>query len=258
MCEHIWLHTSCTKVCRKCGLEKPFLRLDTYNVNSAPIERGYNRRQRYKVKVDKILGLHSGPPCTDPVWLYLDKHKVTLNTPFDVRECLRSSSIKNKHYDNVRTFTDAFTEFRIVHCQMTVKRFLMSSFDQLYGGWNTRNEESFFSYAWLLRYFLEKFDSKLTVYLKPKTCKRRNAKYLEKLNLIQSRKNCGIPSCVKSKTHSPSVKVDSNYRLTLRCPLWDQAWKVLESSANGRSQNGEHPLHVLRGRSSIWRGGILT
>ena len=257
MCNHKWLHTSCTRVCKDCGLEKRLLLLDTYNVNSAPIERGYNRRQRYKVKVDKLLGLHCGPKYDDPVWGHLAKHKVTLNTPFDIRECLRSSSTKNKHYDNVRTFSDAFcTDFRVEYCQVAVKRFLMDSFDELYAGWNRRNEESFFSYAWLLRFFLEQIDSKLIVYLKPKTCKRRNAKYLQKLNLILSRKSYGIPSCVKSKIHFLSERGGSmNHRIP-QCPLWGPALRVLESSVNGRFRTEGHLLHGLLGRNSRVMDGI--
>ena len=148
MCLHKWLHTSCTKVCRECGVERRMLRLDVYNVNSAPLERGYNRRQRYRTKVDKLLGLHSGPHCEDEIWVYLDKHRITLNTPFDVRECLRASSLKNKHYDSIRTFSDAFTTFRVEHNQIDVKRFLLHSFDELYSGWVTCFDDSFFSYAW--------------------------------------------------------------------------------------------------------------
>ena len=258
MCNHNWLHDSYSKVCNKCGLQVRVLNLDVYNANSAPIERGYNRRQRFRVKVDKLLGLHSGPDCDDPVWLHLEKHKVTLNTPFDVRECLRSSGLKNKYYDNIRSFTDAFTTFNIKHSQLDVKRFLLSSFDALYGGWNTCFEGSFFSYAWLLRYFLEIHDSKLVVYLKPKTCKRRNAKYLAKIRTIQSRRNGEIRRCVTLENRSLSEIEHSDSPQTPQCALWDQALKVLQSSVNDHSRILVHLLRAQPNTNSRVTGGILT
>ena len=243
MCVHQWLHTSCTKVCRVCGVEFKMMHLDTFNINSAPLERGYNRRQRYKVKVDKLMGLHSGPRSDDPVWAHLDKHKLTLNTPFDVRECLRSSSLKNKYYDNIRAFSDAFTEFHIAHSQCDVKSYLMKSFDNMYCGWCNRSEESFFSYAWLLRYYLEGIKSELVVYLKPRTCNRRHAIYLSKMNSILSRCNGGTQNCVPSKTHSRSEKFDSNYHRFPQYPPGHQPLQVSGSSGGGRSRSA---LDLLR------------
>ena len=250
MCLHKWLYTSCTKVCRECGLEHSMLRLDVYNVNSAPLERGYNRRQRYRTKVDKLLGLHSGPHCDDGIWLFLDKHRLTLNTPFDIRECLRSSSLKNKHYDSVRTFSDAFTTYRVEPNQIEEKRFLMRSFDELYTGWSTCFKDSFFSYAWLLRYFLEKIDSKLTVYLKPRTCKRRNAKYLRKIELIRSRDSYGTRCYAQLGNHSPNVILDSGSPQNQRCPPWSQAEMLLRSSGDDRYRTLASLLRARRHRNS--------
>ena len=258
MCVHEWLHGSCTRVCKCCGLERPVLHLDIYNVNSAPIERGYNRRQRFKVKVDKLLGLHTGPDCNDPVWLHLEKHKLILNTPFDVRECLRSSRLKNKHYDNLRAFVDAFTLFRVPHCQLKTKQYLLSSFDVLYGGWNTCYENSFFSYAWLLRHFLVAYNSPLVVYLKPKTCKRRNAKYLGKMKVIQSRRNGGIPSCGIAKIRFLNERVHLTSLHSPQCQLWSRAAKVLQYAANDHSQTVGHLLRVLPDRNSRATDDILT
>ena len=258
MCLHEWLHTSCSKVCRECGIERRMLRLDIYNVNSAPLERGYNRRQRYRTKVDKLLGLHSGPHCEDAIWIHLDKHRITLNTPFDVRECLRASSLKNKHYDSIRTFTDAFTTFRVDHNQIDDKRFLMNEFDALYSGWATCFEESFFSYAWLLRYFLEKRNSKLTVYLKPKTCKRRNAKYLQKIKAIRSQHSDETRSCARLKIHSRNEKAGSGPHRTQQYLLWRQAEKVLLAAGDGRSRNVANLLHVLRRRNSTSSDGSVS
>lgn len=210
MCKHHFLYTDCTKVCKECGIEHIVLRVDMYNVFAAPLNRGYNRRQRFKIKVDKLLGLHSGPQCQDPVWKHLDNRQLTLNNPFDVRECLRASKLKNKHYDNIRSFTDAFTSFKVAHDQTTIKSYLLKSFDDMFGRWISMNQDSFFSYAWLLRFFLEKIHSQLTVYLKPQTCKRRHAKYITKMASIQfapcgETRNCELPNI-----HSPNEKSDSS------------------------------------------------
>ena len=219
MCQHHFLHTSCSKVCIDCGVEHRVIRVDNYNVFAAPLNRGYNRKQRFKIKVDKLLGLHSGPQCRDPVWKYLDDRRVTLNSPFDVRECLRSSKLKNKHYDNVRSFTDAFTNFSVVHNQSEVKTYLLHAFDVMFGKWNSVGHDSFFSYAWLLRYFLNKIRSPLTAYLKPQTCKRRHAKYIKKMKSIQFPPYDGILNCVMLENHSQNEKLDEeNRRVRLHPP----------------------------------------
>lgn len=246
------------KVCHECGVEQRILRLDVYNVNSAPLDRGYNRRQRYRTKVDKLIGLHSGPHCDDAIWVYLDKHRITLNTPFDVRECLRASSLKNKHYDSIRTFSDAFTTFRVEHNQIDVKRYLMNSFDHLYSAWSTCFENSFFSYAWLLRYFLEQIDSKLTVYLKPKTCKRRNAKYLLKIKAIRSRNSDETTRHAMLKTRSRNAKSGLTPHQPQQCQLWNRAEMVLMSSGDDRSRNVAMLLHARRRKNSTNLGDSFS
>ena len=184
MCQHEYVFTSWNKTCILCGLEKYFLSLDTYSVFSAPLERGYSRAQRFRIKIDKLLGLHSGPNCEDPIWRYLDSRKLFLSNPFDVRQCIRSSSLKLKHYDCVRIFSNAFTPFRVTvqTTSLALKKTLLAKFDTLYYRWIQMNCSSFFSYDWILRYFLEQLQSPLVVYLKPKTCRKRDKKYREKLH----------------------------------------------------------------------------
>ncbi len=184
MCsEHRWIFFSCFKDCRQCGVANPTLVLDTFNINSAPLFRGYNRRSRFSLKVRKLLGLHSGPGYDDPVWKYLDSQRVTLNSPFDVRAALRTSSLKNKHYDSLRGFCDVFTDFRTnVLNPEPVKRALFFLFDRMYARWNSVVQEKFFSYAWLFRRFLNEIGCPLVIYLKPKTCKLRDIKYNEMMD----------------------------------------------------------------------------
>ena len=177
MCEHEYVFFSCLKVCTACGITERVLCLDTFNLNSAPLYRGYNRRARFSLKVRKLLGLHGGPSYEDPVWTYLNRQRLTLNSPFDVRAALRTSSLKNKHYDSLRSFCDIFTDLRTHLNPEHIKRILFFKFDRMYAKWNSSTETKFFSYAWILRRFLNEIDCPLVCYLKPPTCRRRDAKY---------------------------------------------------------------------------------
>ena len=209
MCRCVFTFTQYSRICRLCGVETPWLCLDQYNIYSAPLERGYNRRHRFRVKVQKLVGLHSGPASQDPVWAYLDQRRFFLHTPSDIRDLLRTSPLKQKHYDNLRTFCDAFTHFRVEHCQYQVKEYLLHQFDSMYAGWNSLREQTFFSYAWLLRHFLTQAKSPLVAYLKPKTCRRRHMKYVKKLELITQSRGNGETRCyVTLKTHFRCEKSD--------------------------------------------------
>ena len=184
MCQHAYVYSSWAKTCVNCGIESYFISLDTYSVYSAPLERGYSRSQRFRIKLDKLLALHSGPNCEDPIWKYLDSKKLFLNNPFDVRQCIRSSKLKLKHYDCVRIFSNAFTPFRVTlgKSPLVLKKILLRKFETIFYRWMQTECTSFFSYDWILRYFLEELKSPLVVYLKPKTCRKRNKKYIDKLH----------------------------------------------------------------------------
>ena len=192
MCRHEYIFTSYSKICKQCGSTERIFLLDTFCLNSAPLNRGYSRRNRWKTKVDKILGLNSGPKYEDPIWKYLHERKATLNTPFDVRVCLRDSPLKLKYYDNIRVFCDIFTSYKVSYTQEKTRIQLIRLFDRLFSDWYNSREAKFFSYVWTMRHFLEQLESPLVVYLKPPTCKRRHSKYIEKLNLIRLQSNYGI------------------------------------------------------------------
>jgi len=194
MCSHVFVHTTWNKVCTECGLLQRILLLDTYNVFSAPLMRGYNRTQRFRVKVDKLLGIHNGPKATDPIWKYLNDKKIFLNTPFDIRQTIQQSKLKLKHYDAIRIFSDTFTTFKIdTGTPIKIKETLMNRFNSLYYDWVKS----------MLRYFLTHMKSPLLVYLKPKTSRKRNIKYIQKLT--QSQKNYEIQRYGLSKIHSQNV-----------------------------------------------------
>jgi len=205
MCEHNWLDTGHTKVCCECGLEEKVLTLNVWNKYSAPLNKQYDRCGRFRMKVDKLLGTHRGPKYTDLIWTVLSKAKETMHTPHDIRTTIRNSRLKSKHYDCVRIFSDIFTSFRLkatVDVEAT-KLFLVTMFEDVHHMWLSanRSECSFFSYDFLLRYFLEQYSSPLVIYLKPKTNKKRLLKYMTKLKkLIQSRDGSG--KCCRSSAVS--------------------------------------------------------
>ena len=145
MCTHSFVFSSWSKTCINCGIESYFVSLDKYNLFSAPLERGYDRSQRFRMKVDKLLGLHTGPNSFDPIWEYLDSRKLFLNNPFDIRQTIRRSKLKMKHYDSIRIFTDAFTTFRVPSNQpLVLKKNLVAQFNNLYHMWLQRKDQVFF------------------------------------------------------------------------------------------------------------------
>ena len=180
MCVHQTVDTGYSNICVLCGTEQFTLCLDSYSATSAPITRPYDRAQRFSAKVDRLLGTHMPPPH-DPVWLYLAAKK-GLRGPTSVRTALRQSTLRNKHYDNIRTFCEAFTSYRCKTYQHDQTRsFLLNEFEFVHAKWSKKNLTKFFSYDWLLRHFLEKINSPLLVYLKHPTSKRRSRRYFSML-----------------------------------------------------------------------------
>ena len=188
-CSHSWMFTDHSKVCRDCGLERLVLRMDRYWKHSAPLNRGYDRSGRFKVKLDKLFGLHTGPPFADPIWEQLQAVRHKLSSPSDVRRTLRSIRLKNKHYDSLRMFCDTFTKFKVVVPNpVQLKERLLRRFREIHTAWSARiPHKPFFSYDFLLRYLLVEANSSLLAYCKPATSRRRQQKYLEKLRIIQAR-----------------------------------------------------------------------
>lgn len=212
MCEHHYIHTSHSRVCDRCGVEMRVLRLDTFNIFSAPLCKGYQRVVRFRQKIDKLLYLQNAPSANCLVWEYLNGK--TLHNPGDVRKSLRNYSGKNKHYDSVRLFTRAFTSFRVClkHSPDKLKAIMTQSFSSIIRLWNRYNvtdEMSFFSYDFLLRYFLQKLKSPLIVYCKPVTCHKRHLRNHERLKLILALDDDGRCCQNSAVTRFPSEKRSS-------------------------------------------------
>ena len=171
MCpHHQYVVTGFSHICTGCGIEKTVLLLDRYNQFSAPLSRTYERKTRFRNKVERLLGL-SFPMAHDPVWGVLEK--VDLKGPGCIRKVLRQSKLKNKHYDCIRVFSDVFTKFRVntydPHQLMSI---LTARFKKVHEDWVRCRSRGFFSYDWLLRLFLEQLTHPLLAYLKPATSRR--------------------------------------------------------------------------------------
>ena len=188
MCKHHFIHTSCTRVCVECGVEQVFLELDRYSAYSAPLNKGYQREVRFRQKIDKLISLQNAPPAKCPVWEHL-KSRDSLKTPQDIRKALRTYKQKNKHYDCIRLFTRVFTPFRVHLKQNAVylNQHLTRSFAEvlrLWSKYNIQNTMPFFSYDYLLRYFLERLNCRLLVFCKPVTCQKRHTRNNERMKTI--------------------------------------------------------------------------
>ena len=243
MCEHHFIHTSHSRVCNQCGLEERMLRLDTFNTYSAPLCKGYQREVRFRQKIDKLISLQNPPAVTSPVWDYI-KSKKPLFTPSDVRKALRTYTGKNKHYDCIRLFTRVFTPFRVrIKCcpdrlyEQLTRQF--SSLIRLWGRYNVDQTMPFFSYDFLLRYFLEKLGSPLVVYCKPVTCKKRHLRNNERLVTILALDDDGMYCQNSGVDHFQSEKRSSENH---PCPRRLVDSRELGVEGQGATCHGTRPL----------------
>lgn len=186
MCTHQYLFTNFSQICTICGIETPILNLDVYNVYSAPMTKNYDRGQRFKLKVEKLLLLHSGPKSSEPVWRVLEEHVEHLLHPMDIRTCLRKSKIKSKHYDCIHLFSKIFCNvFHEVQDHTTILATILKRFQDIYFNWKLKiGTGLFFSSDWLLRHLVSNLCPDLVVFLKPKTSQNRHDKYVKMLQTI--------------------------------------------------------------------------
>ena len=185
MCEHKFACLGFCNVCVLCGAAHKLLKLDTYNVFSAPMSKGYSRRLRFKTKVDKILLGTPQPKFDDPVWGFLNKNKTDLVTPLCIQSTLKKSRLTCKHYDNIKLFCDVFTSFTIRKEKVDdIHRYMMAAFNKIHNAWNFSKHPGFFSYTWLIRYLLDLIQSEYVVYLKAPTSAKRHEKYKTLLDQI--------------------------------------------------------------------------
>ena len=175
--ERAVVETGYSVICVNCGTTTRSLGLDKFNLYSAPLQRSYERESRFMTKVDKLLGIIT-PKINDPIWELLSKCPDNLDNSTQVRAILRNSTLKDKHYDCVRSFTLIFSTLTYTEefdPQLT-RTILKNKFRNIHRRWSSCSK-SFFSYDWLLRMFLTEMESPLLKFLKPKTSKRRSKKY---------------------------------------------------------------------------------
>ena len=187
MCEHKFIKTTYSKICEICGTESFILNLDTYNIFSAPISKSYDRKQRFKIKIDKLFLLHNGPNIKDDIWKALENNH--FSTPQSIRDFLRHAKLKNKHYDCLRLFSKLFAKYEIqVEDSTALRNQILSDFDEIFFKWNSIIQSGlFFSSDWLLRKYITEYCPELFVFLKPKTSTNRHCKYVDMFQTISSR-----------------------------------------------------------------------
>jgi hypothetical protein len=183
-CIHEYTCNDYSKICVNCGIQTPVLTIDHYNVFSAPILKSYDRRHRFKIKLAKILLIHTGPKHSEPVWKTLEHHH--MDTVLDIRTTLRNSSLKQKHYDSIRLFAKIFTKIQVYIKQdpYDLSQTIFADFEEIHFAWKRNPQKMFFSSDWLLRMLVKKYCPELIVFLKPATSEIRNKKYTEMLQTI--------------------------------------------------------------------------
>ena len=211
----------------ECGEQQAKLCLDRYNTHSTIVSTCYDRKSRFKTLVDRMILCQNGPSGSDPVWKFLHNKK-DLKTPHEVFRTLQKSKLKVKHYDCIHIFTRCFTSFKADTDRINeTYHYLLNSFDRVFHLWRYSDAPIFFSYLWLLRYFLENIDSPFVVFLKPRTSPIRHTKYIDLLKSIQSQNEAGNRRCVTRERRSRS---DSQVEGSLRNSLHHSPHHLLQGS----------------------------
>ena len=177
-----------TVVCTVCGLEKSIL-YNTPNyhthITTAPLARFYSRPDRWNTLLKKIIAIHSGPPTSDPIWVFL-KEKQPFKSVDDLKTALRNCRLENKHYPCIHVFARCFcSDYKKPrHNPREVLHKLGVYFDlilKMYHRSGNPNKK-FFSYNWLLEQGLSLFNFVDYIpFVKKLKCVSRRCKYVEKL-----------------------------------------------------------------------------
>ena len=182
--------TEYSVICTHCGVERPII-VNTMDypqsISSAPLSRLYNRCDRWLSIVKKVVGIHSGPSSSDPVWKYLEKHKQTLLTPSNITQCLRKSKLKNKHYPCLHVFAKTFCSQYA--CPSTPAPQVLYSLEcyfrhilDLWSRAKKKETDPFFSYNWLIEQALYLYNYvDYFPYVKLLKCSARRQRYVQML-----------------------------------------------------------------------------
>ena len=194
-CGGLILETVYSVVCSLCGNETQRFSTKIQSFAASSLGRivvsPYCRKQRFVGLLRKILGVDSGPPITDRVWQVLAQ-SAPFNTTQDIICCLKNSTLKTKHYTNLHTFAKAFLRNYTAPSNnrpLQVEILLEQLFDEVLFRWNrarSGNNNSFFSYAWLLEKLFKTTGLFKTYrpYIKVLICPNRRQKYISRWDEI--------------------------------------------------------------------------
>ena len=191
MCSHIHnVETNYyTVICTACGAERNFgpHPEPVYSQNMA-LNRSYSRPERWKTLIYKLTGFHNGPNVADPVWAYLEKHK-PFPGPQHILTALRSSGLRNKHYQSIFIFTKVFApDFVLPTAEQSklTNTLLKKYFESVFSLWNRyRKGAPFFSYNWLIEQGIHYVGhTEFLPFLKKLLCKRRRQRYCSALSKL--------------------------------------------------------------------------
>ena len=194
MCRCVLVDTNSTFVCINCGLERAYLSPNCVSFNHTPhtslIVSPYSRKTRFTGLLRKILGVDNGPQSSDSVWRYLAA-SAPFQTTEDIVLCLKNSPLKTKHYNCLHGFSKAFLKHYAkpvcMYSPLEIENNLGKLFEEVVFYWCRFSEEnSFFSYAWLLEKLFKQlriFDN-YQAFLKVLICPTRRKKYETRWNRL--------------------------------------------------------------------------
>ena len=182
MCNHDFICSDYnTNICRNCGIEteSPLIPSKGYTENM-PLELGYSRYNRMNKLLNQLFSPKLYGTPNSRVVFEVIKHKFAHGN--ELLKWLSKLAVKNKRYQNAHfyyTIHDPTYKVPQPPSSRTMLAILghFSKLEQRFECWSHKYK-SFFSYNWLLRYFLKKF--KLNTYIqfvKEIKCKKRVALY---------------------------------------------------------------------------------
>jgi len=182
-----------TLLCYSCGKEKfhgytNHQHNQLYNSHCSPsCYPTYSRPARFRILLRRVFALDAGPKLADPVWHYLEDNCPYVSTN-EIYRALKTSALVTKHYGQLHLFSKIFAPYAEhdidVHYYLDL---FCTKFSKLLHEWVKLQENSFFSYNWIIeRYLREHKLDMFLPYIKHLQCPHRREKYEHKMNLIDT------------------------------------------------------------------------
>ena len=180
-----------TLLCYSCGKEKfhgytNHQNNQLYNSHYSPsCYPTYSRPARFSILLRRVFALDAGPKLSDPVWHYLE-NEIPYKSTLDIYTALKNSDLVTKHYGQLHLFSKIFTKYE--EHDIDVHHYLdlfCTKFDKLLHEWVKLQENSFFSYNWIIERYLRQYQLKVFLpYIKCLQCPLRREKYELKMKII--------------------------------------------------------------------------